>query len=157
MPDLSWDHVRRVRERWKGNLVIKGILRSEDALKAKELGADGVVVSNHGGRNLDMAVAPIETLSEIVDAVGPSFTVLADSSVQRGSDIFKLIACGAKAVLVGRSMLYGTAVGGEAGALRMMKILADELALTMDMSGCRTVSDINRDMLFFGRYQRDYS
>lgn len=150
MPDLSWNHVRRVRERWKGALVLKGILRREDAIKAKEVGADGVVVSSHGGRNLDMAVSPIEVLAEIVDAVGPSFTVLADGSIQRGSDIFKLIALGAKAVLVGRSMLYGTAVGGEQGALKIMKILADELALTMDMAGCRTLSDVNRGMLFGG-------
>ncbi len=147
MPDLSWEHMRRLRDHWKGNLIIKGILRQEDAILAKQLGADGIVVSNHGGRNLDSAVSPIEVLSEIANSVGSSITVLADSSIQRGSDVFKLLACGAKAVLVGRSMLYGTAVGGAAGAMQMMKVLRDELGLTMDMSGCRVLSDIDRDLL----------
>jgi isopentenyl diphosphate isomerase/L-lactate dehydrogenase-like FMN-dependent dehydrogenase len=146
MPGLSWDHMRRIRDRWKGEMVIKGILRPEDALQAKAVGADGIVVSNHGGRNLDSAVPPIEVLRGIVDSVGPSMTVLADSSVQRGSDVFKLLASGAKAVLVGRAMLYGAAAGRKAGAMRMMKILTDELARTMDMSGCRTIADITQDM-----------
>ncbi|MNN12699.1 (S)-mandelate dehydrogenase [compost metagenome] len=147
MPDLSWEHMKGIRDRWKGNLIIKGILRPDDALRAKALGADGIVVSNHGGRNLDFAVSPIEVLREISDSVGSSLTVLADSSVQRGSDVFKLLANGAKAVLVGRSMLYGTAAGGQAGALRMMHVLTEELGLTMDMSGCRSIDDIQQSLL----------
>ncbi|HVZ13864.1 MAG TPA: alpha-hydroxy acid oxidase, partial [Bauldia sp.] len=119
MPDLSWEHMKEIRRRWKGEMIVKGILRQEDALQARSIGADGIVVSNHGGRNLDSAVAPIDVLPAIVDSVGTSMTVLADSSVQRGSDIFKLLACGAKAVMVGRALLYGTAAGGQAGALRM--------------------------------------
>lgn len=147
MPDLSWQHVREVRRRWKGNLVVKGILRTEDALQARDAGADGIVVSNHGGRMCDSAVAPITVLREITDSVGAELTVLADSSVRRGSDVFKLIASGAKAVLVGRSMLYGTAAAGQDGAMQMMKILSDELGMTMDLSGCRALSEIGEHML----------
>ena len=147
MPGLSWDHMKRIRARWKGEMIIKGILRPDDALEAKAIGADGIVVSNHGGRNLDSAVAPIEVLRDIADSVGSSLTVLADSSVQRGSDIFKLLASGARVVMVGRAMLYGTAAAGQAGAVRMMRILTAELARTMDMSGCRTIADINQDLI----------
>ncbi|MBN9235907.1 MULTISPECIES: alpha-hydroxy acid oxidase [Phyllobacteriaceae] len=150
MPELNWDHVRHVREHWKGTLVIKGILRKEDAHKAADIGAEGVVISNHGGRMFDSAVPPIEVLKEIADSVGHELTVLADSSIQRGSDIFKLIAAGAKAVLVGRSMLYATAAGGRQGAMQMMQILSDELAMTMDLSGCRTLADIDESMLVRG-------
>jgi isopentenyl diphosphate isomerase/L-lactate dehydrogenase-like FMN-dependent dehydrogenase len=128
-------------------MILKGILRPEDAMQAKAIGADGIVVSNHGGRNLDSAIAPIEVLRDIADSVGSSMAVLADSSVQRGSDIFKLLANGARAVMVGRAMLYGAAAGRQAGASRMMTILADELARTMDMSGCRTLADITPDMI----------
>lgn len=148
MPDLSWEHVREVRRRWKGNLIVKGILRTEDALQARDAGADGIVVSNHGGRMFDSAVSPIAVLKEIADSVGDELTVLADSSVRRGSDVFKLIASGAKAVLVGRSMLYGTAAAGQEGAMQMMKILSDELAMTMDLSGCRALSDIGEHLLY---------
>lgn len=151
MPELNWDHVQRIREHWKGNLIVKGILRKEDALRARDVGAEGVVISNHGGRMFDSAVSPIEVLREIADSVGHDLTILADSSVRRGSDIFKLIAAGAKAVLIGRSMLYGTAAGGRQGAMQMMQILSDELAMTMDFSGCRTLSDIDEAMLFRSR------
>lgn len=147
MPDLNWGHVRRVRDHWKGNLIVKGLLRTEDALAARDIGAEGIVVSNHGGRMFDSAVSPIEVLREISEAVGNDLTVLADSSVQRGSDVFKLIASGAKAVLVGRSMLYGTAAAGRSGAKKMMSILTDEIGLTMDLSGCRSVSEIDEKML----------
>lgn len=146
-PDLDWDCVRRIRTNWKGNLVIKGILRADDALLALKIGADGIIVSNHGGRNLDGAVAPIEVLPDIADAVGDRLTVLADSSVQRGSDIFKLLASGAKAVLLGRSLLYGTAIAGSAGALRMMRNLGEELDVAMAMSGCRSLGEIDRSLL----------
>ncbi|WP_024927618.1 MULTISPECIES: alpha-hydroxy acid oxidase [unclassified Mesorhizobium] len=152
MPELSWNHVCQVRKHWKGNLIVKGILRKEDALKAMDVGAEGVVISNHGGRMFDSAVPPIEVLREIADSVGHKLTVLADSSIQRGSDIFKLIAAGAKAVLVGRSMLYATAAGGRQGAMQMMQILSDELAMTMDLSGCRTLADIDESLLFRGQY-----
>lgn len=136
-PDLSWDHVAALRDMWKGNLVIKGILRPDDALRAADLGADGIVVSSHGARNVDSSVAPIEVLPAIAEAARDRLVILADSGVQRGSDIFKLLACGAQAVLVGRAFLYGTAIGGRAGADRAITILQDELRRTMILSGHR--------------------
>lgn len=147
MPNLSWEHAREVRSRWKGNLIIKGILRTEDALQARDIGADGIVVSNHGGRMFDSAVSPIVVLREIADAVGHELIILADSSVRRGSDVFKLLASGAKAVLVGRSMLYGTAAAGQEGAHQMMEILSEELGMTMDLSGCRSLADVGEHLL----------
>ena len=136
-PDLSWDHVATLRETWKGNLVIKGILRPEDALRAADLGADGIVVSSHGARNIDSSVTPIDALPAIAEASQGRLVILADSGVQRGSDVFKLLARGAQAVLVGRAFLYGTAMGGRAGAERAITILQDELRRTMILSGYR--------------------
>ncbi|UVO35711.1 alpha-hydroxy-acid oxidizing protein [Bradyrhizobium arachidis] len=146
-PDLGWDHMRRLRDVWKGSLILKGILRADDAILAAKLGADGIVVSNHGGRNLDSAVAPVEMLAEIVDAVGEQMTVIADSGIQRGSDVLKLLAIGAKAVMVGRSLLYGTAVGGMAGANCMIAILRRELDTAMAMSGCKEIRELDRSLL----------
>lgn len=145
--DLSWEHIRRLRDVWKGNLVLKGILRVEDALVAAKIGADGIVVSNHGGRNLDSAVAPIEVLADIVDAVGEQITVLADSGVRRGSDVLKLLAVGAKAVMLGRMPLYGTAAGGMSGASQTIQILRRELDIAMKLSGCRNVREVDRSVL----------
>lgn len=148
-PDLSWDHVRAVREAWKGNLVIKGVMRPEDALHCAELGVDGIVVSSHGARNIDSAPAPIEILPSIVQAAGNRLTILADSNIQRGSDIFKLIALGAKGVLVGRAFLYGTAVDGRAGAANAIDILKTELRRTMILSGYRSLNQVSAENLEF--------
>ncbi|HEY0214612.1 MAG TPA: alpha-hydroxy acid oxidase [Paenirhodobacter sp.] len=140
--NLSWDHVRQLREAWQGNLVIKGVLRADDALRAADHGADGIVVSSHGARNLDSSVAPIEVLRQISQAAGDRLTILADSGVQRGSDIFKLLAEGAQAVLIGRAFLYGTASGGQAGAADAIRILREELQTTMRLAGVTSISDI---------------
>jgi len=145
--DLRWEHMHRLRDQWQGHLVLKGILHPEDAVLASQLGADGIVVSNHGGRVLDSAVAPIEVLPEIARAVGDRMTVLADSSVRRGSDVLKLVAAGAKAVLVGRMFLYGTAVGGMTGAHRAIEMLRNELDTSMAMSGCRDIRDADASLL----------
>lgn len=147
-PDLSWEHVRAVREAWKGTLIIKGIMRPEDAVRCADLGADGIVVSTHGARNIDSALSPIEILPQIAEAAGDRLTILADSNVQRGSDIFKLIACGAKAVLVGRAFLYGTAIGGESGARQAIDILSSELRRTMILSGYRDLEALPTSDLF---------
>nr|WP_249805695.1 alpha-hydroxy acid oxidase [Bradyrhizobium sp. 76] len=147
MPGLSWDHIRRLRDTWKGNFVVKGILRPDDAILAAKRGADGIVVSDHGGRRFDSAVAPIQVLAEIVDEVGQQLTVIADSGVRRGSDILKFLAMGAKAVMIGRGLLYGTAVGGMSGATRMIEILRRELDTVMAMTGCIHSRDLNRDYL----------
>ncbi|WP_439360406.1 alpha-hydroxy acid oxidase [Bradyrhizobium sp. DASA03007] len=146
-PNFGWDHIHQLRELWKGNLVLKGILRADDAILAAKLGADGIVVSNHGGRNLDSAVAPIEVLAEIVDAIGGKIAVIADSGIQRGSDILKLLAVGARAVMLGRTLLYGTAVGGMAGASQMIGILRRELDVAMAQTGCKTIGELDRSLL----------
>ncbi|PDQ22268.1 alpha-hydroxy-acid oxidizing enzyme [Mesorhizobium sanjuanii] len=146
--DLNWNHIRDLRAFWKGNLVLKGILRPDDAILAAEHGADGIVVSNHGGRNLDSAVAPLDVLGRNVDASGDRLVILSDSGIQRGSDLFKSLALGAKAVMVGRAFLYGTAMNGRQGALRTFRILEDELDRTMGLSGCRTIPDVTADLLY---------
>ncbi len=118
-------------------------------MKAVEEGLDGLIVSNHGGRNMDSSVATLDVLPQIVEAVGDRCTVILDSGVRRGSDIAKAVALGAKAVLTGRATLYGTAVGGAAGAGKAIGIIRSELDKTMAYTGCRTVDEISTD-IFFG-------
>jgi isopentenyl diphosphate isomerase/L-lactate dehydrogenase-like FMN-dependent dehydrogenase len=149
---LCWDDIRIFRDKWPGILMIKGVNRPDDAVKAIEYGCDGIVVSNHGGRNLDSAVASIDVLPEIAEAVGERGTVILDSGVRRGSDIAKALALGAKAVLTGRATLYGTAVGGEAGAFKAIGLIRNELDKTMAYTGCRSVEEITPD-IFFGYRQ----
>ncbi|MCO6050500.1 alpha-hydroxy-acid oxidizing protein [Mesorhizobium sp. RP14(2022)] len=134
-PGLSWEHVRQVRSRWKGKLLLKGILSPEDARMAKDHGAEGIVVSSHGMRNFDATVAPIDQLPLVRDAVGDGLTILADSGVQRGSDVMKLLRAGADAVMLGRAMLYALAAGGQAGAERMFSILDQEMRAAAMFAG----------------------
>jgi isopentenyl diphosphate isomerase/L-lactate dehydrogenase-like FMN-dependent dehydrogenase len=149
---LSWEDIKIFRDKWPGILMIKGVNRPEDAVKAIEYGVDGIVVSNHGGRNMDSVVASIDVLPEIAEAVGERGTVILDSGVRRGSDIAKALALGAKAVLTGRATLYGTAVGGEAGAGKAISLIRNELDKTMAYTGCRTVDELGPD-IFFGYRQ----
>jgi isopentenyl diphosphate isomerase/L-lactate dehydrogenase-like FMN-dependent dehydrogenase len=128
---------------------VKGLLHPDDASKSLEYGADGIIVSNHGGRNCDAAPAPIEVLPEIVKAVGDRTTVLFDSGVRRGSDVVKALALGAKMVLIGRSTLYGTAAGGEAGATRALDIYRGEISRAMAQISCNRVSDIGPQHVAF--------
>jgi isopentenyl diphosphate isomerase/L-lactate dehydrogenase-like FMN-dependent dehydrogenase len=144
---MNWDDVDRLRQMWPGTLILKGILRPDDAVRAVERGADGIVVSNHGGRNMDSAIASIDVLPEIVAAVGDRTTVMLDSGIRRGSDIVKALALGAKAVLIGRATLYGIMVGGQAGAERALAILENELRRTMAYVGCRSIAEIGPDVL----------
>lgn len=137
---MSWQDVAELRRRWPGKLVIKGILRVDDAREALERGVDGIVVSNHGGRNLDIAPAPIDVLAEISDAVGSRLTVMADSGVRRGSDVVKYFASGAQAVLIGRSALFGLAAGGRAGAGHALDLLRREIDNTMALLGRTTLA-----------------
>ncbi len=134
---LSWEDIKIFREKWPGILMVKGINRPDDAVKAMEYGVDGIVVSNHGGRNMDSVVASIDVLPDIAEAVGDRGTVILDSGVRRGSDIAKALALGAKAVLTGRATLYGTAVGGQAGAFKAVNLIRNELDKTMAYTGCR--------------------
>jgi isopentenyl diphosphate isomerase/L-lactate dehydrogenase-like FMN-dependent dehydrogenase len=145
--DLEWSAVKVLRDRWPGKLVLKGVLHPEDAERALELGADGVVVSNHGGRALDSSLATIDALPDIVSAVGGRLTVLLDSGVRRGSDVVKAVALGADAVLAGRAPLYGLAAAGEAGVARALELLKAETARTMAMLGARNVAEIDSALL----------
>jgi isopentenyl diphosphate isomerase/L-lactate dehydrogenase-like FMN-dependent dehydrogenase len=146
---LNWDDLRALRERWPRTLIVKGILHADDARRAVDLGADAVVVSNHGARNLDATPAPIDVLPEIVDAVGSRTTVIVDGGFRRGSDVVKGIALGAKAVLVGRGTLYGTAAGGEAGAARALELYREEIDRVMALVGARTLADLGPQYLHF--------
>jgi isopentenyl diphosphate isomerase/L-lactate dehydrogenase-like FMN-dependent dehydrogenase len=145
--DLDWDAVKVLRDRWPGKLVLKGVLHPQDAERALALGADGVVVSNHGGRALDSSIATIDALPDIVAAVGGRLTVLLDSGVRRGSDVVKAVALGADAVLAGRAPLYGLAAAGEAGVARSLELLRTETARTMAMLGASTVAEIDSALL----------
>jgi L-lactate dehydrogenase (cytochrome) len=144
---FDWAGFSELRRRWKGPLIIKGILHSDDAVKAADLGADGIVVSNHGGRDLDSAVAPIEMLPRIADAAGGRLVVLADSGVRRGSDVVKLLAAGAKAAMIGRAFVYGTAAAGQPGARAAIAMLSDEIWRTMGLLGCRSLEEIGPQLI----------
>lgn len=145
---LTWDDFAETRRLWDGNLILKGVLDRGDAERALALGAEGIVVSCHGGRNLDSAPVALEALPEIADAVGNKLTILADSGIRRGSDIAKYLAAGAKAVLVGRAPLYGTAAAGERGASAVLGILRDELDHCMAFTGQTRLGDIDRSSIW---------
>jgi (S)-mandelate dehydrogenase len=146
---ISWADLDALRKIWPHKLIVKGILDPQDAISAVDHGADGIGVSNHGGRNLDGIVSPIEVLPEIVDAVGKRTTIFMDSGIRRGSDVVKALALGANAVMVGRSTLYGVAAGGEAGAARALAIYRDEIHRNMAILGCNTIADIGPQCLLF--------
>jgi L-lactate dehydrogenase (cytochrome) len=143
---LNWEHVALMRRLWKGKLVIKGILDKRDAVIAREHGCDGIIVSNHGGRQLDSATSPLRVLPGIVAASG-DMTVMMDSGVRRGTDVLKALALGAKFVFVGRPMLYAAAVAGETGVRHAIRLLHDEIDRDMAMLGANRITEVNRDML----------
>jgi L-lactate dehydrogenase (cytochrome)/(S)-mandelate dehydrogenase len=144
---LNWDDVREMRKLWPGTLMIKGVLSPADAAIAADCGVDGVVVSNHGGRVVDGAIAPIDALPAMLDAVGKRMTVIVDSGFRRGSDVVKAMALGAHAVLVGRATLYGVAAAGEAGGTRALNILREEIDRVMALIGRRGIDELNRELL----------
>jgi (S)-mandelate dehydrogenase len=139
---LSWDDISWIRQLWRGKLVIKGVLTVADAERAASLGCDAIVVTNHGGRQLDSCVATMDVLPEIVAAVGGRLAVLLDSGVRRGTDIAKALALGAQAVMIGRPTLYGLAAGGEDGVERALSILSTELDRVLGQLGCNQVADL---------------
>ncbi len=144
---LNWDDVKRFRDRWPKKLLIKGILRADDAERAVSLGADGVVLSNHGGRQLDSCISGLDALPETVRAIGGKASIIVDGGVRRGSDIAKAVALGAEAVILGRAPLYGLAAGGEQGAARALDILKDEFDRTLALTGCRSVAELTSDLI----------
>jgi len=145
--NLDWDEIGRLRDSWKGKLVLKGILRPDDAERAAKIGTDGIVVSNHGGRGFDGSIASIDALPSIVAAVGSKLEVLLDSGVRRGSDVVKAVALGAKGVLAGRAALYGLAAGGEDGVHRALELLKAETVRAMGMLGARDISEVDASLL----------
>lgn len=146
--DVTWEELRELRRKWQGRLIVKGILREDDALRALGCGVDAIVVSSHGSRNLDGAVQPVNVLPRIADAVNDRMVIFADGSVRRGADVVKLLSLGARAVFVGRSILFGTAAGGQRGAERVMEILRDEIDRTMAFVGCTRLPDLGPGDIF---------
>src|SRR3954462_2816647 len=146
-PSLDWEQIKGLRELWPRKLLIKGVERAEDAQKASAIGLDGVVVSNHGGRQLDGAAPTLDALPEIAKAVGSKITVLLDGGVRRGVDVLKARALGAHGVLTGRATLFGAMAGGEEGANHALEILRSELERSMKLCGVRSIAEIGPDIL----------
>ena len=144
---VTWKDIEWVRDRWPGPIVLKGVLDAEDARDARLCGVEGLVVSNHGGRQLDGAPSSIAALPAIVDAVGDDLTVLMDGGIRSGLDVLKALAMGAKACLIGRAWAYALGAAGEAGVSGMLATLRQELRLAMSLTGCLDVREAGRDLL----------
>ena len=146
-PSIQWKDLEWIRDLWKGPLIIKGVLDPEDAKAAADIGADGVVVSNHGGRQLDGVLSSARALPAIADAVGDPQTVLADSGVRSGLDVVRMLALGAKGVLLGRAAVYALAARGEAGVTQLLDLIEKEMRVAMALTGVRDVASIDRSIL----------
>jgi L-lactate dehydrogenase (cytochrome) len=146
-PRLSWDDVAWIKEKWGGPLILKGILDAEDARAAADSGADAIIVSNHGGRQLDGAPSSISMLPKIVDAVGDRIEVHVDGGIRSGQDVLKAIALGAKGTYIGRAFLWGLGAGGKAGVTRTLEIIQRELDVTMALCGKRDIKEIDGSIL----------
>ena len=146
-PTLNWDDVKRIKDRWGGKLILKGILDPIDAELAAQTGADAIVVSNHGGRQLDGAMSSIAALPAIARAAGGRIEVLMDGGIRSGQDVIKALALGAKGVFIGRAYVYGLGAMGEAGVARALEIIRKELDVTMALCGLRDVRQVNTDIL----------
>lgn len=140
---VTWEDFRWMREIWKGPILVKGVLTGDDARRSADCGAAGVIVSNHGGRQLDYASASMRALPEVLQAVGSEIDVLMDGGIRRGSDIVKALCLGAKAVLVGRAYAYGLGAAGEAGVIRAIEILREDLGRMLRLLGCPSVAELN--------------
>jgi len=146
-PSIAWKDVEWIRDVWKGHIVIKGILDPEDARDAARFGADAIVVSNHGGRQLDGVLSTARALPGIVDTVKGELKILADSGVRSGLDVVRMLALGADAVLIGRAFVYALAAAGEAGVYRLLELFEAEMRVAMTLTSTPTIADINRDIL----------
>jgi len=144
---LDWDRIRVFRKMWDGPLIIKGIMDPRDALEALNVGADAIIVSNHGGRQLDGALSAIRALPAIMDAVGDKIEVHLDSGIRSGQDVLKALAMGAKGTYIGRAFVYGLGAMGEAGVTKTLEVVQKELDTTMGLCGRRDVHDLDRDIL----------
>jgi L-lactate dehydrogenase (cytochrome) len=149
-PGVTWKDLESLREEWRGPLLIKGILDPDDARAAADLGADGIVVSNHGGRQLDGALSATEALPAIVDAVGHRLTVLADGGVRSGLDVVRMLALGARGVMIGRAWVYALAARGGPGVAHVLELIAAEMRVALALTGCASVAAVNRGILARG-------
>jgi (S)-mandelate dehydrogenase len=147
-PMVSWEHLRRIRDAWRGPLVIKGLLHPDDAREAARMGVNGLVVSNHGGRQLDAAPSPLEMLPAICEAVGNQVELILDSGVRRGSDVVIARCLGAKTILFGRPSLYAVAASGQPGVARVLQIMRNEIDMVMAQIGCRSFEELNASYLW---------
>ncbi|MEP3349415.1 MAG: alpha-hydroxy acid oxidase [Marinomonas sp.] len=145
---LDWDKLAKIREQWPGKLILKGVLHPDDAVRAVKLGLDGIVVSNHGGRQLDGALSSIEALQIIEPEVRGQISILLDSGIRRGSDIVKAIALGADGVMLGRATLFGVASGGEVGAYRVLDILEEELVRCFNLMGVQRIDELSSSHVY---------
>ena len=148
---LNWDDVKWIKDRWGGKLIIKGILDPDDARRAVKAGADAIVVSNHGGRQLDGALSTIEALPGIVEAVGDDIEVHLDSGIRSGQDVFKAIALGARGTYIGRAAVYGLGAMGQEGVTKALEIIRNELDITMALSGATNLGDVGPDSVILPR------
>ncbi|MGE0283750.1 MAG: L-lactate dehydrogenase [Rhizobiaceae bacterium] len=146
-PALDWDAVKRIKDRWGGKLILKGILDEEDAATAAKSGADAIIVSNHGGRQLDGAVSSISILPKIVREVGDKIEVHMDGGIRSGQDVLKARALGARGTYIGRAMLYGLGAGGEAGVTEALRIIRNEMDITMAFCGLRDIEKVDRNII----------
>jgi len=147
-PTLSWDDVKWIKDRWGGKLILKGIIDAGDARLAVQSGADALIVSNHGGRQLDGAPASIDALPVIVDAVGGDIEIWMDGGIRTGQDVFKALALGASGTLIGRAYIYGLGAMGEAGVSKSLQIIANELDLTMAFCGLRDITKVTDQVIW---------
>ena len=141
-PGMTWQDVDAVRSQWRGPLLLKGVLHPQDAIEAQRHGVDGIIVSNHGGRQLNGAMASVRALPAVVQALGGQLPVLLAGGIRRGSDIYKALALGATAVVLGRPHLWGLSVAGEAGVAHVLSLLSAELDMVMGLSGVQNISQI---------------
>ena len=146
-PSLDWDKIKQIKEEWGGKVILKGILDTEDAKMALNVGADAIIVSNHGGRQLDGALSSIKALPEILDAVGDKIEVHMDGGIRSGQDILKAVALGAKGTYIGRTYIYGLGAMGEAGVTTALEVLHKEMDISMALCGHRTMDEVTRDTL----------
>ncbi|MEJ0045833.1 MAG: L-lactate dehydrogenase [Rhodospirillales bacterium] len=144
---ITWRDIDWIRQRWKGQLILKGILDAEDAVAAADAGADGIVVSNHGGRQLDGVISAARALPAIAEAVGDRLTVLADGGIRSGLDVVRMLALGARGVLLGRAWAFALAGNGGAGVAHMLALLRAEMSIAMALTGCVKIQDISRNSL----------
>ncbi len=146
-PTLDWDKIAKIKEEWDGKVILKGILDADDAKAALQVGADAIIVSNHGGRQLDGAISSIRALPSIMDAVGDQVEVHLDSGIRSGQDVLKAVAMGAKGTYIGRSFVYGLGAMGQAGVTKALEIIHREMDVTMALCGHRTIQEVSKDSL----------